>query len=48
MNKVPHNILDMQNIVQIGIVVRDIEESLQNYAKFLKIEKPQWFGRFIH
>ncbi|ERM91589.1 VOC family protein [Caldanaerobacter subterraneus] len=37
------NILDMRNTVQIGIVVRDIEESLQNYAEFFGVEKPQWF-----
>ncbi|MGB9779806.1 MAG: VOC family protein [Caldanaerobacter sp.] len=37
------NILDMRNTVQIGIVVRDIEEALQNYAEFFGVEKPQWF-----
>jgi len=31
------------NVVQIGLVVKDIEKTSQAYADFLGIEVPQWF-----
>lgn len=35
--------LGTQVIVQIGIVVKDIEQVSQAYADFLGVEKPAWF-----
>lgn len=31
------------NVVQIGLVVKDIEKTSQVYADFLGVEVPQWF-----
>lgn len=37
------SILENQIIVQIGIIVKDIEETSLTYSKLFSIEKPQWF-----
>lgn len=36
-------IIGTQVVVQIGIVVRDIEQVSQAYADFLGVDKPAWF-----
>ncbi|MFX1282981.1 MAG: VOC family protein [Promethearchaeota archaeon] len=37
------SILENQTIIQIGIIVKDIEQTSLIYSKLFGIEKPQWF-----
>jgi len=37
-----HNLLKTDIVTQVGILVHDIEEAIQNYADILGMEKPGW------
>ena len=37
------NLLGSDVVVQVGILVRDIEKTGEAYAKFLGMERPNWF-----
>jgi hypothetical protein len=37
------NILGTNIVTQIGILVNDIEKSIQDYADFFGVDKPSWF-----
>jgi len=38
-----NGVLGTNVMTQVGIVVRDIEETSQAYANFFGVEKPKWF-----